>query len=634
MSLFQELKRRRVFRVAGVYLVAAWAIIQASDTIMPRLGLPDWTVTLVIALVALGAPIALILAWAFDVNVDVDRTPSTGESRAFGRIAVVAAVVILSGAGIAFFTKGRAEDLPEGRIAVAVFENRTGDPQLASLGRMTSDFIIRGLSETGQVDVAGTAAELRADDKKNTTEDQVRILAHNADAGVVVTGSVYRENGEVMIVAQVSDARNGKVMRTIGPVKTAEEMRELATGGIVALVSPAGQGFVKIAEGAHLPNWAAYRVYLKGVEAFTAQQYQKCVDAFSKSFRADTAFLLSPIREAYCYQNMQDETHVDSIAAWFESRRERLSAFESAYLDRVIARSHGDLAGVYRASHEMLRLRPNSSNAHYIAGRDAIPLKRPNEAIAEFNKIDPDDPELPTGVDIFRDYALAYHLTGNYKKSLKAAEAGLKRVPGQLQMMGLKATALAALGRIDEVGKIADEIEPQSTSAGASNPGGVLLSIASELYVHGHTEEAKEMAGRAAAWIHAHDRGGAPYHVALMLAGDLAEAERSIAADTSPALFSRGLLAALQGKRDEALRYSNLIANGDTTKELTRAQQLSRLLNRARIAAVISDKPAAMRLLREATASGAGWNNGGHSDVWMNRLAGYKPYDEYMKPRD
>ena len=90
VTFFQELKRRNVFRVGIAYTVATWLLIQVSDTVFPRIGLPDSAVTLVIALLAIGFIPALIFAWAFEMtpdglkrDKDVDRTqsimPETGE---------------------------------------------------------------------------------------------------------------------------------------------------------------------------------------------------------------------------------------------------------------------------------------------------------------------------------------------------------------------------------------------------------------------------------------------------------------------------------------------------------------------------------------------------------------------------
>ena len=66
--LTQELKRRRVYRVAIVYVVVGLVVVEAANNLLPALKLPDWTVTLVVALAILGLPIAVGLAWAFDVT--------------------------------------------------------------------------------------------------------------------------------------------------------------------------------------------------------------------------------------------------------------------------------------------------------------------------------------------------------------------------------------------------------------------------------------------------------------------------------------------------------------------------------------------------------------------------------------
>ena len=73
---FAELKRRKVFRVAAVYLVGAWLLVQVAGTTFGPMGLPPWTLKLVITLAALGFPLACALAWAFDVTAKgIERTP-------------------------------------------------------------------------------------------------------------------------------------------------------------------------------------------------------------------------------------------------------------------------------------------------------------------------------------------------------------------------------------------------------------------------------------------------------------------------------------------------------------------------------------------------------------------------------
>jgi hypothetical protein len=70
MSFFEELKRWKVIRVALVYAATAFVVLQAADLVLPRLGVPEWAMSLVVVLALLGFPLALWLAWAFDVTPD------------------------------------------------------------------------------------------------------------------------------------------------------------------------------------------------------------------------------------------------------------------------------------------------------------------------------------------------------------------------------------------------------------------------------------------------------------------------------------------------------------------------------------------------------------------------------------
>ena len=69
-SFVQELKRRNVFRVALVYVVVSWLLMQIGDVMFPALRLPDWTTTLLVAFLILGFPLAVIFAWAFELTPD------------------------------------------------------------------------------------------------------------------------------------------------------------------------------------------------------------------------------------------------------------------------------------------------------------------------------------------------------------------------------------------------------------------------------------------------------------------------------------------------------------------------------------------------------------------------------------
>ena len=84
MDFFSELRRRRVVRVLIVYGAVAFAVLQVADLTFPRLGLPDWTVTLVLMLELLGLPVALALGWAYDVTPEGLRRTEAGAAGAGG----------------------------------------------------------------------------------------------------------------------------------------------------------------------------------------------------------------------------------------------------------------------------------------------------------------------------------------------------------------------------------------------------------------------------------------------------------------------------------------------------------------------------------------------------------------------
>ncbi|MDX1577513.1 MAG: hypothetical protein R3266_03470, partial [Gemmatimonadota bacterium] len=132
-SFVRELRRRHVFRVAILYAIVAFGIVEAADLLFPRLGLPDWAVQLVLGLAIVGLPVALILAWALQLTPEGVRTerairaeeekdlrePSPGSSGSPGPGAAPAA------SGLADIGSGAGRDT----LLVLPFDNVSSDPE-------------------------------------------------------------------------------------------------------------------------------------------------------------------------------------------------------------------------------------------------------------------------------------------------------------------------------------------------------------------------------------------------------------------------------------------------------------------------------------------------------------------------
>ena len=136
-GFFEEVKRRKVYRVAVAYVVVAGGIIQLASAAFPAWELPNWALRLVIVLLLIGFPIALILAWAFDVTPQgIRATPSTPAAprRRRNIIALIAiGVVVSAAAGFFLLPRASARKIDKS-IAVLPFESLSRDQEKCVAG--------------------------------------------------------------------------------------------------------------------------------------------------------------------------------------------------------------------------------------------------------------------------------------------------------------------------------------------------------------------------------------------------------------------------------------------------------------------------------------------------------------------
>jgi adenylate cyclase len=213
-----ELKRRKVFRVAAVYGATGFVVLQAADLVFPRLGLPDWTVTLVVALGLAGLPIALVLAWAFDATPEGLRRTDPADSEELAAIAAqprsrrwtaglaaLAGVVLLAGG--AWWTLAGPGPRPGAydSIAVLPFANLSGDPENEYFGDGLAEELLNALSGIEGLKVAARTSAFAF---KGSNTD-VRTIGDTLRVATVLEGSVRRSADRIRIAAQLIDTRTG-----------------------------------------------------------------------------------------------------------------------------------------------------------------------------------------------------------------------------------------------------------------------------------------------------------------------------------------------------------------------------------------------------------------------------------------
>ena len=148
-GLFEELQRRKVYRVAAAYIIAAGFLIQIASAAFPAWELPNWGLRLVIALLLIGFPIALILAWAYDITPQgIQVTPITPRAhRRRNLILLIAAKGIVSAAAGFFLLPQVSAHKIDKSIAVLPFQNLSSDPENAFFGDGIQNDILTNLSK-------------------------------------------------------------------------------------------------------------------------------------------------------------------------------------------------------------------------------------------------------------------------------------------------------------------------------------------------------------------------------------------------------------------------------------------------------------------------------------------------------
>jgi TolB-like protein/cytochrome c-type biogenesis protein CcmH/NrfG len=205
-GFFEEVKRRKVYRVAAAYIIAAGGIIQLASASFPAWELPNWALRLVIALVLLGFPIALVLAWAYDITSQgVRATPATaapGTHRRRNVIMLVATGVVISAAAGFFLLPRVSAHKVDKSIAVLPFENLSDDKENAYFADGIQDDVLTNLSKIGDLKVISRTSVMQYKGKPTS----VREIGKALGVSNILEGSVRRSGNKVRVNVQLIDA--------------------------------------------------------------------------------------------------------------------------------------------------------------------------------------------------------------------------------------------------------------------------------------------------------------------------------------------------------------------------------------------------------------------------------------------
>jgi len=219
-NFFGELKRRNVYKVAAAYVVAGWALAQGLAQVLPVFSVPNWVIQLIVLLIILGLPVALGLAWAFELTPEgLKRTEDVDEAAAARHKKRAWIYVVIAGAivSVGLFFLGRysainttprqseaATGVQQKSIAVLPFENLSDDKQNTYFADGVQDQILTNLAKASDLRVIShtTVRQYKSGQPRN-----LREIGKQLGVSHILEGSVQRAGDRLRIAAQLIDAR-------------------------------------------------------------------------------------------------------------------------------------------------------------------------------------------------------------------------------------------------------------------------------------------------------------------------------------------------------------------------------------------------------------------------------------------
>src|SRR5882724_795850 len=454
-----ELKRRHVYRVAIAYGIVAWLLVQVATQVFPFFEIPTWIVRLVVLLTVLGFPVAVVVAWAFEMTPEgIRRAEDVGPNEYMPRwstrrfAALVISVAILA-AGVPLFQLSRSKPtwLPwtdvastasQKSIAVLPLLNESGDPGDEYFSDGLSEELIAALAQVKGLKVIGRSSLFRFKDKK---EDS-KTIGKNLGVTTLLEGTVRKQGDQVRIVAELINAADGselwsrtldRELKDIFAVQ-AEIAEAVATSLELTVLGPEE----KSARNASTKNVEAHNAYLQGhfyFERRNLDDYRKSVGFFEQATQIDPDYALAYAERSEAWAWIGDLSSEKQKEAWAASGSD---AEKAVAIDPNLAEAHAALGWV----------------RFFIEWKFA-------EGLAELRRAQQLSPWNPTANDLM---ARVVVYLGQFQEAEKLARQAIELDPLSYQARTSLARILFTEGKLDEADASARRAaELQPTAAGS-----------------------------------------------------------------------------------------------------------------------------------------------------------------------
>jgi len=389
-SFFAELKRRNVYKVAVGYAVVGWLLIQVATQVFPFFEIPNSAVRLVVLLIVIGFPIALVIAWAFELTPGgIKRTEEAdrvypGRSRGRAWIYVVISAGLLSG-GLFFLgrytapNENKIGNVPAKSIAVLPFENLSRDPDNAYFAEGIQDEILTRLAKVADLKVISHTSTQRY----KSSPDNLPQIAKELGVANILEGSVQKSQDQVRVNVQLINAATDAHLwadsfdRKLIDIFTVEsEIAAKVADILKAKLTGAEQHAISMQP---TRNTEAYQLYLKGRFFWnkrTGPDLQKAINYFKQAIEKDPGYALAYVGLGDSYILLsgfgaappQDSFPLAEAAAKKALEIDDNLAEAHTTLGFILCVHHLNFADSIREFERAIALNPNYATAHHWFG--------------------------------------------------------------------------------------------------------------------------------------------------------------------------------------------------------------------------------------------------------------------------
>jgi serine/threonine-protein kinase len=452
MNFFTELKRRNVYKVAVAYIVGGWALSQGIAQVFPVFDVPNWAIRLIVLLIIIGFPVAVALAWAFEITPEgIRRTEDVdlADERAPKKHVWIYVVVIGAALSIALFFLGRytagnatarhgeaAIRNSQKSIAVLPLLNESGDPRDEYFSDGLSEELIAALAQIKELKVIGRSSSFRFKERK----EEPKTIGEKLGVGTLLEGTVRKQGGRVRIVAELINAADGielwtrtfdRELKDIFAVQ--EEIAAAVASSLkVTLLGSDERSSTKPAT----RNTEAHNAYLQGHFHFqrrNLEDFRKAVSYFDEAIRLDPDYALAYAERSEAWSLIGDLTG-QRATAWPKAKSDAENAVAIA---PELAEAHAALGWV----------------RFFIDWKFA-------EGLSELKRAKELSPANPTANDLL---ARVIVYLGQVDEAERHARHAVELDPLSVTAQGNLARVLFAAGKMDEadaVARKAAELQP------------------------------------------------------------------------------------------------------------------------------------------------------------------------------